>query len=238
MFDNIAGLKAGAPVRVAGVEVGAVSRRRFVGDRVEVDAGDRRRSISRASRPSRARPWARCRCWARRRRHHAVEPGHADSRMGLHSDRQAARRPIPEVGAQATESLEEATALLRDIRAGGARWASSFTDDARVPRIERVRRRPPSASPRRLRRDAGTLGRLTNDRALYRRAAAAVQRSQRHHRAHPQRRGQPRQAPERPGIGQLADGDDAEHRSVTGKLNRGEGTAGQAAQRNGALRSA
>jgi phospholipid/cholesterol/gamma-HCH transport system substrate-binding protein len=35
-FDNIAGLKPGAPVRVAGVEVGNVSATRFDGDRVDV----------------------------------------------------------------------------------------------------------------------------------------------------------------------------------------------------------
>ncbi|MEQ1575675.1 MAG: MlaD family protein, partial [Vicinamibacterales bacterium] len=36
MFVDIAGLKPGAPVRVAGVEVGSVSGVAFVGDRVEV----------------------------------------------------------------------------------------------------------------------------------------------------------------------------------------------------------
>src|SRR6185503_4224411 len=36
MFANVAGLKAGAPVRVAGVEVGAVKEVQFIGDRVEV----------------------------------------------------------------------------------------------------------------------------------------------------------------------------------------------------------
>jgi phospholipid/cholesterol/gamma-HCH transport system substrate-binding protein len=36
VFTNVAGLKAGAPVRVAGVEVGAVTEVQFLGDRVEV----------------------------------------------------------------------------------------------------------------------------------------------------------------------------------------------------------
>jgi phospholipid/cholesterol/gamma-HCH transport system substrate-binding protein len=36
VFDNIAGLKEGAPVRVAGAEVGSVKSLDFVGDRVEV----------------------------------------------------------------------------------------------------------------------------------------------------------------------------------------------------------
>ena len=36
VFPDIAGLKEGAPVRVAGVEVGSVTRMNFVGDKVEV----------------------------------------------------------------------------------------------------------------------------------------------------------------------------------------------------------
>ena len=36
VFGNVAGLKEGAPVRVAGVEVGAVTDVQFIGDRVEV----------------------------------------------------------------------------------------------------------------------------------------------------------------------------------------------------------
>jgi len=36
VFSNIAGLKEGAPVRVAGVEVGSVNELNFIGDHVEV----------------------------------------------------------------------------------------------------------------------------------------------------------------------------------------------------------
>ena len=36
VFANVAGLKAGAPVRLAGVEVGSVTEVQFIGDRVEV----------------------------------------------------------------------------------------------------------------------------------------------------------------------------------------------------------
>ena len=36
MFDNIAGLKAGAPVRIAGVEVGSVADVKFIGEKVDV----------------------------------------------------------------------------------------------------------------------------------------------------------------------------------------------------------
>src|SRR5436190_19425024 len=36
VFTNIQGLKEGAPVRVAGVEIGAVKGLNFIGDKVEV----------------------------------------------------------------------------------------------------------------------------------------------------------------------------------------------------------
>src|SRR4030095_1766531 len=36
VFSNIAGLKTGAPVRLAGVEIGSVKDIQFMGDRVEV----------------------------------------------------------------------------------------------------------------------------------------------------------------------------------------------------------
>src|SRR3954468_4386123 len=36
VFTNVAGLGAGAPVRVAGLEVGTVEEVRFVGDKVEI----------------------------------------------------------------------------------------------------------------------------------------------------------------------------------------------------------
>ena len=35
-FDNVAGLNSGAPVRVAGVEIGQVSSLQFVGEKVDV----------------------------------------------------------------------------------------------------------------------------------------------------------------------------------------------------------
>src|ERR1043166_4342094 len=36
VFADIAGLKEGAPVRVAGVEIGSVKQMNFIGDKVEV----------------------------------------------------------------------------------------------------------------------------------------------------------------------------------------------------------
>src|SRR5262245_46322000 len=53
-FDDIAGLNEGSPVRVAGVEVGAVSDIQFVGDRVEVSFDISKNMRSRVTTASRA----------------------------------------------------------------------------------------------------------------------------------------------------------------------------------------
>jgi|SRR5687768_3793320 len=65
-FDNIAGLKPGAPVRVAGVEVGSVDAAEFRGNRVEV-AMKVTRTTAISSRPNRLPRWGRCPSSARRR---------------------------------------------------------------------------------------------------------------------------------------------------------------------------
>ena len=118
MFGDVAGLKAGAPVRVAGVEVGAVSDVDFVGDRVEVVmeikkehqprittavAGDARLGV--AARRGGGRHHRR-RARARRSRSGATSrPGRARCRS-----RKSARRPA--------RGSVEATELLKDIRDG------------------------------------------------------------------------------------------------------------------------
>ena len=91
-FANVAGLKPGSPVRVAGVEVGSVTDVEFAGDQVDVvvrgeqgrPAADHDKSIARA----------RVGLAARRERggHHAVVDGHAHPGMGLRADGQAAGR--------------------------------------------------------------------------------------------------------------------------------------------------
>ena len=54
VFSNIAGLKEGSPVRVAGMEVGSVSDLDFLGDRVEITMEIDRNHESRITTGSRA----------------------------------------------------------------------------------------------------------------------------------------------------------------------------------------
>jgi phospholipid/cholesterol/gamma-HCH transport system substrate-binding protein len=127
-FSNVATIKSGSPVRVAGVEVGAVDSIRFVGTEVEVDmqlsesVRDRVRTTSRASIGSVS----------------LLGEGAVDITASLEGD------PIPEWGyvpvgpatgalsdvlTQGSKGLEQATALIQDIRAGKGTLGRLVTDE-------------------------------------------------------------------------------------------------------------
>ncbi len=87
MFRNIAGLKSGAPVRVAGVEVGSVSDVAFVGDQVEVTMEIGEEHQSRITTESRAVLGSVSLLGEGAVDISPSQPGHAYPGMGLHSDR-------------------------------------------------------------------------------------------------------------------------------------------------------
>src|ERR1700704_3181336 len=117
VFSNIAGLKEGAPVRIAGVEVGSVTKLDFVGDKVEVTL-----EVSKEQQ--------------RRITDRSVASIGSVSLLGegaVDINPDSSGKPIPEWGyvksgpapgslataaEQATRGLEETTALLQDIRQG------------------------------------------------------------------------------------------------------------------------
>ena len=67
VFSDIAGLKEGAPVRVAGVEVGSVTKLDFVGDKVEVTMEVSKDAAAAHHRSVDGGRSGRCRCSAKRR---------------------------------------------------------------------------------------------------------------------------------------------------------------------------
>jgi phospholipid/cholesterol/gamma-HCH transport system substrate-binding protein len=118
VFPDIAGLKEGAPVRLAGVEVGSVTGVQFAGDRVEVEM-----EVLKENRP--------------RITTMSVATLGSVSLLGeaaLDITASSAGAPIPDWGYvrskpagsslasmadSANAGLEEATALMQDIRGGG-----------------------------------------------------------------------------------------------------------------------
>jgi phospholipid/cholesterol/gamma-HCH transport system substrate-binding protein len=225
IFNEIPGLKEGAPVRVAGAEVGSVTDLEFIGDRVEVTM-----ELSKEHQP--------------RITDTSVASLGSVSLLGEAAvDITASSKgtPIPEwgyvpsgrpvgslsdVATQATRSLEEATRLIADVRAGRGTVGRLFTDEQLYREINRFVDAAEDVA-RNLSQGRGTIGRLTRDPAV----ANALEGSLRNLEAVTNRL--------RTGegsLGRLLNDDSfskslssttANLDSVTSRLSRGEGTAGK-----------
>ncbi|MBI4263114.1 MAG: MCE family protein [Acidobacteria bacterium] len=225
IFPDIAGLKEGAPVRVAGVEVGSVTGIAFTGDRVEVTMEIAREHQPRVTTASVA----------------SLGSVSLLGEAAVDITASSGGRPIPEwgyvpsgpatgslteVASEATEGIHELTVLLQDIRAGRGTVGRLFTDESLYQDLN-VLVASAEDVVRRVGEGRGTLGRLANDPA----AAQALEASLQNFEAVTARL--------RAGEGSLGRflTDDALARSltstttnldaITGRISRGEGTAGK-----------
>lgn len=172
LFQDVAGLKEGAPVRIAGVDVGSVAALEFTGDRVEVVveiADEHRQRVTTGSRATLGSVSLLGESAV------DITPSSEGTPIPdwgyIPTGRQASS--INEVAAEAADGITEVTNLLRDIRAGRGTIGKLFTDEALyrdmnalVASAERV------ASN--IAQGRGTLGRLTTDDALYRELNTSV----------------------------------------------------------------
>ena len=225
MFDNIAGLKEGAPVRVAGAEVGSVTALDFVGDSVEVTFQLSKDMQSRVTTSSRASLGSVSLLGEAAVDITASSQGTPIPEWGYVPTGRAAGS-IADVATQASRGLEEATKLLSDVRAGRGTIGKLFTDEALYKEVNRFIDSAEDVT-RTLSEGRGTIGRLARDPA----AAKALEASLRNLEAMTARI--------RSGEGSLGRllNDDAFAKSlsgttanldaVTGRLSRGEGTAGK-----------
>lgn len=225
VFGNIAGLKPGAPVRVAGVEVGAVSDVAFVGEQVEVTMEVGEQHQSRITTGSRA----------------VLGSVSLLGEGAVDITPSTTGTPIPEwgyvptgpvaptlaeVGEQASEGIEQATLLLKDIRAGRGTVGKLFTDEgvyrdlnALVQSADRV------ASQ--IANGRGTLGRLTNDPQLYNALSASVQDLNAITTRIRSGEGSLGKLLQDPALANSLSATSQNVEALTGRLNRGEGTAGK-----------
>jgi phospholipid/cholesterol/gamma-HCH transport system substrate-binding protein len=225
VFTNVAGLKPGAPVRVAGVEVGAVTGVTFTGDRVEVlmEVSKERRSlittasvaslgsvsllgesavdITASSQGTPVQEWG------------YVRSGPASGSLA-------------DVAEKASSGIEQASALIGDIRSGKGTVGKLFTQDTLHNELDSLLIAAERVA-RNLDNSNGSIGRLTKDPTM----AKALEGSLQNLEAVTARI--------RNGEGTLGKllTDDAMAKSltsmtanldsVTGRMNRGEGTIGK-----------
>jgi len=226
VFPDVVGLKEGAPVRVAGVEVGTVEAVEFVGDRVEVQM-----QVLKENRP--------------RITSTSVATLGSVSLLGeaaVDITASSGGTPIPDWGYvpsrrstglttvtdTATASLEEATALMQDLRAGKGTLGRLFTDEQLYRELTTLVSSAEAVASN-MNQGRGTIGRLMNDPAAARSLEGSLDNLQ------------AMTARIRAGEGSLGKllNDDSLATSLknatgnldafTGRINRGEGTLGKLA---------
>jgi phospholipid/cholesterol/gamma-HCH transport system substrate-binding protein len=225
VFDNIAGLNDGSPVRVAGVEAGSVTAIGFIGDRVEVTFELAERMRPRITTRSSA----------------ALGSVSLLGESAIDITPSTAGMPIPEWGyvptrpstgsladvtSQATRGIQELTYLIQEIRLGKGTVGRLFTDEALYNEMATLVKAAEDVVTN-VNRGRGTLPRLINDPT----AANALEASLQNFEAVTARI--------RAGEGTLGKflTDDTFARSlsstganldaITGRISRGEGTAGK-----------
>jgi phospholipid/cholesterol/gamma-HCH transport system substrate-binding protein len=162
-FENIAGLKPGSPVRVAGIEVGSVEETTFARDRVEVVMkvnekyrplitteslavlgsvsllGEAAVDITAASQGTPVPDW-----------------GYVKSGKAAGS--------LTDVASQATKGIEQLTAVLADVQSGRGTVGQLFTNDALYRELTGLVAAAEDVAQN-VKTGRGTLGRLANDPA-------------------------------------------------------------------------
>ena len=171
-FADVKGLKSGAVVRVAGVEVGKVSEVELSGSEVEVRLKVNEEHRARITTESRAsigslsllgEPII------------DISPSTQGKPLQDGEFIPSARSPgqLADVAEGATQSLQQVTALLQDIRSGKGTVGKLFTDDQVYKEVNDLIASAGTVTDQ-LARGTGTLSMLIRDPAAYRQFNAAL----------------------------------------------------------------
>jgi phospholipid/cholesterol/gamma-HCH transport system substrate-binding protein len=224
-FGDVAGLKAGAPVRVAGVEVGAVSDVGFVGDRVEVVVEIKKEHQPRITTESRATLGSVSLLGESAIDISASTRGTPIPEWG-YIQTGPRTLPIAEVGAQASAGLVEATQLLKDVRNGKGTIGKLVTDEGVYHDLSALLQSMDRVTSQ-IAKGQGTLGQLTNDPRLYDELRASVGDLNAITARIRSGEGSLGKLLNDPALAASLTATTQNLETLTGKLNRGEGTAGK-----------
>jgi phospholipid/cholesterol/gamma-HCH transport system substrate-binding protein len=225
VFSDIQGLKEGAPVRVAGVEVGSVKKMDFIGDRVEVIMQVGKEQQSRITNRS------------------AASLGSVsllgEAAVDITADSQGT--PIPEWGyvrsgpppgslataAQAaTKSLEQTNALLEEVRQGRGTLGKLVTDDTLYQQLTDFVASA-EAVTRSINSGRGTLGRLATNPAAARSLEQSLENLQMVTARIRNGEGSLGQLLNNDALSKSVTSATTNLDAITGRISKGEGTAGK-----------
>jgi len=225
IFSNIQGLKAGAPVRVAGMEVGSVSDVDFLGDRVEVVMEIDKAHQSRITTSSRATLGSVSLLGEGAVDITASSQGTPIPEWG-YVPSGAPAPTIAEVGAQASEGIEEVTQLLKEVRNGRGTVGRLFTDEALYRDLNALVQSADRVATQ-MSQGQGTLGRLNTDPRLYNELTNSVTDLRALTTSIRNGEGSLGKFLNDPALANSLTGTSQNVEALTGRLNRGEGTAGK-----------
>src|SRR3954453_10016494 len=223
-FDNVQGLKAGAIVRVAGVEGGKVTDVDFLGAAVEVKLSLKKGMEARVTSDSLAAIGSLSLLGEP-----VIDVTPASSGTPLKDgdfiQPGRAQGQLSDVATSASAGLDQATALLRDIRAGKGTVGKLFTDQQLYADIDSFVDSAQIVSGY-LAKGQGTLGLLVRDPAAYRQLNGALSNLQEITRRITAGEGTLGQLSKDQKLATSLSSASGNLDAITGKLNRGEGTAG------------
>ena len=225
VFPSVAGIKPGAPVRVAGVEVGSVTAVAFAGDRVEVVMEISRDMQSRVTSTSMA----------------ALGSVSLVGEPAIDITASSSGTPVPEWGyipsgvaagslagitTRAGEGIETLAGLLQDIRSGRGTAGQLLTDDSLYSQLTAVVGAVEQVVAN-VGEGEGTLGRLANDPAAAEALEASLQNLEAVTAGIRAGKGSLGKLLSEDTLAESLSSTTTNLDSITGQISRGEGTAGK-----------
>jgi phospholipid/cholesterol/gamma-HCH transport system substrate-binding protein len=171
-FANVQGLKAGAIVRIAGVEVGKVTKVELAGAGVEVRLSIKKENRSRVTTDSYASIGSMSLLGEPLIDVSAASTGTPLKGGDVIKSKKPASQ-LSDVAETANEGIVEATALLKDIRAGKGSVGKLFTED-KLYRDLNAFVDSANAVTASINKGKGTIGKLTNDPKAYNELEASL----------------------------------------------------------------
>jgi phospholipid/cholesterol/gamma-HCH transport system substrate-binding protein len=224
-FADVKGLKSGAVVRVAGVEVGKVAEVALVGAEVQVDLEVKKGNEERITTDSRAsigslsllgEPVI------------DISPATTGTPLKDGDFIPGGRTPgqLSDVAESARESLDNVTAILKDVRSGRGTVGKLFSDDELYKEITGFVAAAEGVAAN-LRSGRGTLGRLVNDSVAYDRLNASLDNLQEMTRSIRAGEGSLGRLLKDEALAKSLTATSGHLESVSGRLNRNDNTFGK-----------
>src|SRR5258708_7316780 len=224
-FANVQGLKSGAIVRVAGVEVGKVTRVHLAASGVDVHLSIKKENRSRVTTDSYASIGAMSLLGEP-----LIDVSPSSTGTPLKDgDFIKSRKPaaqLSDVAGTANQGIEEATALLKDIRAGKGTVGKLFSDEALYRDLSAFIDSA-NAVTASINKGKGTLGKLTNDLKAYEELQASLTSLRETTRKINAGEGSLGQLLKDDKLAKSLTAASGNFEQISGRLNRGDNTAGK-----------